>query len=289
MKNIARQRLPIPILVAMVFSAFAIPPIVSSYSIADPNIGKHRKMNQYSIIHTNILTVENNYQLVKSRIRDKLKAWPEMFRFDDTLKQIHYETEGPLIPEDNGKTSVLILLSNPHPHSVKQGMILSPNRNGKENAFWKTMRNTGFFKHEKAIDAPMMIRNQYQSPFRFFMAVLLPFPTEYPDDLIDIFGNAGYIKMMNQGKEEIKNLIEHNNIHHVICFGKTQYDALSRRPSPKNYTSTLKEGNIIQNSSWFSDDVKVFLTFPTGWRFMKNAKEIKAENLRQVFTAIHNN
>jgi len=242
-------------------------------------------MTPLSIIHTKTLTIENNYQLVKSRIQDKLKAWPEMFRFDDTLKQIHYETEGPLIPEGNGKTPVLILLSNPHPHSVKQGMILSPNRIGKENAFWETMRNTGFFKHENAIDAPMMIRNQYQSPFRFFMAVLLPFPTEYPDDLIDIFGNAGYIKMMNQGKEEIKNLIEHNNIHHVICFGKTQYDALSRMPSPRNYTSTLKEGNIIQTSSWFSDDVKISLTFPTGWRFMKNAKEIKAENLEQIFNA----
>ena len=246
-------------------------------------------MNQFSIIHTKALTIESNYQLVKSRIQDKLKAWPEMFRFDDTLKQIHYKTEGPLIPEDNGKRPVLILLSNPHPHSVKQGMILSPNRIGKENAFWETMRNSGFFKHENPIDAPMMIQNRYQSPFRFFMAILLTFPTEYPDDLIDIFGRTGYVKMMNQGKEEIKNLIERNNIDHVICFGKTQYDALSQTPSSRNYTSTLKEGKIIQNSSWFSDDVKVFLTFPTGWRFVKNAKEIKSESLRQIFAAIDSN
>jgi len=243
-------------------------------------------MTELSIIHTKKLNIENNYPVVKSQVQDKLKAWPEMFRFDDNLGQIHYETEGPLIPDDNGKKPVLILLSNPHPHSVKQGMILSPNRNGKENAFWETMRNSGFLKHENPIDAPMMIRNQYQSPFRFFMAVLLPFPTEYPDDLIDIFGSAGYARMMNQGKEEIKNLIEHNNIHHVVCFGKTQYEVLSQMPSPKSYTSILKEGQIIQTSSWFSDGVKVFLTFPTGWRFMKNAKKIKAENLMQIFSVI---
>ena len=209
-----------------------------------------------------------------------------MFKFDDNLKQIQYKTEGPLMPADNGKTPVLILLSNPHPHSVKQGMILSPNRIGRENPFWETMRNSGFFKHENPINASMMIQNKYQSPFRFFMAVLLPFPTEDPKDLIDIFGSAKYIKMMNQGKEEIKNLIERNNIHHVICFRKTQYDVLSQRPSPKNYTSMLKEGKIIQNNSWFSDGVKVFLTFPTGWRFMKNAKEIKAENLKQIFNIV---
>ena len=288
MKNIARQKLLIPILVAIVFSAFVIPLIVSSYSIADADTGENYKMTELSIIHTKTLIIENNYQLVKSQVQDKSKAWPEMFRFDDNLSQIHYETEGPLIPDDNGKKPVLILLSNPHPHSVKQGMILSPNRIGKENAFWETMRNSGFFKHENPIDAPMMIRNQYQSPFRFFMAVLLPFPTEYPDDLIDIFGNAGYIKMMNQGNEEIKSLIERNNIHHVICFGKTQYDVLSQTPSPKNYTSILKESKIIQTSSRLSDDVKVFLTFPTGWRFMENAQKIKAENLRQVFAAIDN-
>ena len=288
MKNIARQKLPISILVAMIFSAFAISSIVSSYSLADPDIGGNHKMTKLSIIHTKTLTIENNYQLVKSRIQDKLKAWPEMFRFDDTLGQIHYKTEGPLIPEDNGKTPLLILLSNPHPHSVKQGMILSPNRIGRENPFWETMRNSGFFKHENPINASMIIQNKYQSSFRFFMAVLLPFPTKDPKDLIDIFGSAGYIKMMNQGKEEIKNLIEDNGIHHVICFGKTQYDVLSRMPSPKNYISMLKESKIIQSNSWFSDNIKVFLTFPTGWRFIKNAKEIKAENLKLVFVTIGN-
>jgi len=89
-------------------------------------------------------------------------------------------------------------------------------------------------------------------------------------------------------KEEIKTLIERDNIHHVICFGKTQYDVLSRTPSPRSYTSILKDGQIIQSSTCFSDNVKVFLTFPTGWRFIKNAKEIKAENLRRVFAAIDN-
>jgi len=63
-------------------------------------------MTQLSIIHTKTLSIENKYQFVKSRIHDKLKAWPEMFRFDDNLSRIHYQTEGPLIPEDNGKKPV---------------------------------------------------------------------------------------------------------------------------------------------------------------------------------------
>jgi len=35
-------------------------------------------MNQFSTIHTKTLTIENNYQLITSRIQDKLNAWLEM-------------------------------------------------------------------------------------------------------------------------------------------------------------------------------------------------------------------
>jgi hypothetical protein len=59
-------------------------------------------MNSSSIIHTKTI-----------------KVWKDLYEFDDNCYQIKYKTEGPLIPENNSKLPVLILLSNPHPHSVK--------------------------------------------------------------------------------------------------------------------------------------------------------------------------
>jgi hypothetical protein len=126
-------------------------------------------MSSLSIIHENTITLEKNYYQVKSSIQEKLREWSDLYVFDDNKHQIIYKTEGPLIPEDNSKIPVLILLSNPHPHSVKQGMFLSPNRMGRGNPFWETLKNTGYFDYNGTIDAAVMIKNAYQSPFRFFM------------------------------------------------------------------------------------------------------------------------
>lgn len=38
----------------------------------------------------------------------------------------------------------MFLCSNPHPHSVKQGMFLSPNSKGQESLFWQVLRDSGW-------------------------------------------------------------------------------------------------------------------------------------------------
>ncbi len=69
------------------------------------------------------------------------------------------------------------------------GLVFSFVRDGegRTNPFWDTMSDTGYFNYDHKIDAADMIQNRYQSPFRFFMAVLFPFPTEDPTHLIDFF------------------------------------------------------------------------------------------------------
>lgn len=248
---------------------------------------KGKEMNSLSIIHEEVITVDRNYDTVKSTIQENLSKWSDMYMFDDTLHQIRYKTEGPLIPEVNSKTPVLILLSNPHPHSVKQGMFLSPNRTGRINPFWDTLGGTGCFEYDNKIDAAVMIKNQYQGPFRFFMAVLFPFPTEDPNHLIDFFGRREYDKMLETSKEAIKKLVVDNKIMNIICFGKTQYDIIKRSYfATGNYISILKDGAIIKDKIWFSENISVYLTYPTGWRFVKNHKILKKDNLIKIFNFI---
>lgn len=244
----------------------------------------------YLIISEQFLELGSDYLRVKLIIQEKLREWSDLFAFDDSAHKIRYNTEGPLIPEDNSKIPVLILLSNPHPHSVKQGMFLSPNRMGRENPFWETLRSSGYFDYNGTIDATGMIKNKYYSPFKFFMAVLFPFPTEDPTHLIDIFGATEYRKMIVVSKESIKKLIIDQNIANIICFGKTQYDIIiNSRNRTDRYISILKEGNIIWDSVWFSEKINAYLTYPTGWRFVKNFSILKSENLKAVFEKIINN
>jgi hypothetical protein len=89
-----------------------------------------------------------------------LFEWSDLFEFDDHNRSIFYKTEDPLTPKNNSKTPILILLSNPHPHSVKQGMFLSPNRSGRENPFWGTLRESGYFEHTGLVDQDVMTENR---------------------------------------------------------------------------------------------------------------------------------
>jgi hypothetical protein len=245
-------------------------------------------MDALSIIHEETVIIERDYDQVKTVIQEKLSDWSDLYIFDDVNHKIRYKTEGPLIPDDNSKTPILILLSNPHPHSVKRGMFLSPNRMGKANPFWNTLRDTGLFSYDGKINATAMIKNEYQSPFRFFIAVLFPFPTEDPKHLIDFFGKQEYEKMIEASKDSIKKLIVDHKIMNVICFGKTQYDIIKRsHHASDNYISVLKKGECVQDKIWFSENISAYLTYPTGWRFAENHVSLKKENLKRILNSIN--
>ncbi len=243
-------------------------------------------MNSQSVICDDTLKFEANYPDIKSNIQQKLQDSIDLYKFDDIARQIRYRTEGPLVPNDNRKIPILILLSNPHPHSVRQGMFLSPNRVGKENPFWNTLRGTGYFKHANQITPSLMIENRYESPFRIFIAVLLSFPSNYPHELPEIFGVGEYQKMILAGKRRIEELLAKYDIKNVICFGKTQYDVMASFATPDQYTNALKCGKVIQNQASFSNAVSIFLTFPTGWRYDTDSQRMKCESLKQIMEII---
>jgi len=45
-----------------------------------------------------------------------------------------------------GRQRVLLLFSNPHPHSIQQGMFLPPSVKGRLSFFWTGMLEAGWFK-----------------------------------------------------------------------------------------------------------------------------------------------
>jgi hypothetical protein len=245
-------------------------------------------MDNHSIICDETLKFETNYYEIKSNIQQKLQDSVDLYKFDDNAKQIRYHTEGPLVPDNNGKIPILILLSNPHPHSVRQGMFLSRNRVGRENPFWSTLRGTGYFECSNPITLSLMIENRYESPFRIFIAVLLSFPSNFPNELPDIFGEGEYQKMVTTGKRKTEVLLTKHDIKNVICFGKTQYDIMSSLSSPDRYTNILRQGNIINGQTSFSNATSIFLTFPTGWRYDTNSQNMKCENLKQIMEIVLN-
>lgn len=74
----------------------------------------------------------------------------------------------------------MFLCSNPHPHSVKQGMFLSPNSKGQESLFWQVLRDSGWiFNFEENQDPRLLsekfLNIEYDSPVEFFFIVTMLF------------------------------------------------------------------------------------------------------------------
>ncbi len=248
--------------------------------------GRPSKPTERELIKERKIQLENSYESAKAKLEEILRDYIDLFRFDDEHKIIYYKSEGPLIPDINSRIPVLVLLSNPHPLSVQKGMFLSPNSMGIENPFWKTLRLSGGVDGSVSADANIMINNLYTSRFRFFMAVLLPFPTEDPDHLSEIFGSSIYERMLSEGAEEIQSLILENDLKFVICFQKLQYEAVVNSEPMTGYKNDLISGKLIHDHSSFSKEVIAYLTYPTGWRFHKDHVNLKKDSLRRIFVDI---
>ena len=87
------------------------------------------------------------YEKVKGRAIHFLeKYWdsPNIFVFNDAERSVTFTSEK-LIPNIfTNRIRVMLLFSNPHPHSIHQGMFLSPNTRGRENLFWPVMKDSGW-------------------------------------------------------------------------------------------------------------------------------------------------
>jgi hypothetical protein len=66
----------------------------------------------------------------------------------------------------------MLLFSNPHPHSVHQGMFLAPGIKGGEHPFWPVMEKAGWLPIAKENRNPkqladICLKANYQGPFEF--------------------------------------------------------------------------------------------------------------------------
>ena len=68
-----------------------------------------------------------DYKAIKDRAVKVLGAGSgDTVDFNDVSREVTFRSER-LIPSHKERPSVILLFSNPHPHSIRQGMFLSPN------------------------------------------------------------------------------------------------------------------------------------------------------------------
>jgi hypothetical protein len=186
----------------------------------------------------------------------------------------------------------MLLFSNPHPYSVHQGMFLSPNTKGHENLFWPVMECAGWLPIAKENRNPkqladICLKAEYQGPLEFIFYCYYAFPTDYPEHIRRIFGKEFFRQVIEpEAIDEFKKTIQETSVEAVVTFNKGIFNLLTK-DKIKLCRERLIEGDLIQSQiKGFDRDVPIFLTFPTGWRFHVNFKQLRKVSLDTIRTAI---
>ncbi|MCL0069626.1 hypothetical protein M1O54_03420 [Dehalococcoidia bacterium] len=235
------------------------------------------------------------YENIKNRATKILGKYLEdsnLISFDDVEKRVTFTSER-LAPVNRSKRPpVMLLFSNPHPHSIKQGMFLSANIKNRENLFWPTMRNAGWFSIPEAKRNPedlrdMFLQVKYPGPFELYFYCYYVFPTRLPDDIRRIFGKGVFDQIIKpNARDEFTSELNKTDAKAVVTFNKGIFNLVSDEKI-KRYIAQLNKGEMVQGRIIvFDKGIPIFLTHPTGWRYDKEFKTLRETSLKKIKAAI---
>jgi hypothetical protein len=235
------------------------------------------------------------YEGVKERatqVLDKYLGYPDLITFNDLDRSVTYSTERLIPTVPTRRPRVMLLFSNPHPHSVHEGMFLSPNTKGRENLFWPVLRDAGWLSiaeenHNPKQLADICLKATYQGPFELIFYCYFAFPTDFPEDIKRIFGRMYFSQFIEpEAIDEFRKTIQETSVEAVVTFNKGIFNLVSK-DQIEQYIERLMEGELIQSQVKGIDRcMPIFLTFPTGWRYRGQYRKFRKDSLDTIRTAI---
>jgi hypothetical protein len=226
---------------------------------------------------------------------DKYPEYPELISFNDSDQSVTFSSER-LIPSiSTNRPRLMLLCSNPHLHSVHQGMFLSPNTKGRENPFWPAMEAAGWLPIPKEDRTPhhladICLKAGYPGPFEFIFYCYYAFPTNFPEDIAKIFGKEYFNQHIEpEAIKDFGKTIQETSVQAVVTFNKGIFNLVSQDPIDK-YIERLLAGDLIHSQvKGVAGNIPIFLTFPTGWRYRKDYMKFRQASLDTIRVAILNN
>jgi len=231
------------------------------------------------------------YKSIKRRAEKFLEKYLDysgVIAFNDADKSVRFATER-LIPERSfGRHPLMLLFSNPHPHSIQQGMFFSPNTKGQQSTFWSIMRRAGWFDVPESKCSPKHLRDhflqvKYDGPFAFSFYCYYAFPTGYPDHIRKVFGESFFKRVIeHEAKAEFKKTLEQTGIESIITFNKDIFNHVAREKI-STYIALLNKGKVVRGQVRDTDkDISIFLTYPTGWHYHSKYQDLRKCNLEKI-------
>ena len=154
------------------------------------------------------------------------------------------------------------------------------------------MRDAGWLPIEEENRNPkqladICLKANYQGPFELIFYCYYTFPTDFPDDIIRIFGRKYFSQLIEpEAIDEFRRIIQETSVEAVVTFNKGIFNLVSK-DQIERYVERLMEGELIQSQVKEIDRyVPIFLTFPTGWRYRRQYMQLRKDSLDTIRTAI---
>lgn len=213
----------------------------------------------------------------------------KIYTIDNHILQ--YSSECLIPDQTDNRRPLLLLLGNPAPHSVREGMFFAYEGNRSEHRFWKSLNNAGILSFNTPFDNCQKRKREFlcnqQSRYLIGLAVVYTMPSPPSDKvwggvngLKKLFGATAFLKITCQEKYRIEKIIQKfcGNNGSVIVFQKDAYLSIKDAQSPDYSRGMASRGELIGHCS---NGNKLFCAPPT--RYNNNA-EILKKFIKKIFT-----
>jgi len=235
------------------------------------------------------------YESARDRAGQLLKkylGYPGLITFNGADRSVTFSTERLIPAASKDRPRVMLLFSNPHPHSVHQGMFLSPNTIKRENLFWPVMEDAGWLLIAKENRSPkqladICLKANYSGPFDLIFYCYYAFPTNFPEDISKIFGKEYFKQVIEpEAMDEFRTTIKKTCVEAIVTFNKEIFNLVSK-DKIDHCLERLMQGSLIQSRiNGIDRNIPIFLTFPTGWRYHRQFRQFRKASLDDIKIAI---
>ncbi len=203
----------------------------------------------------------------------------------DDQKCVSFQSECILPHANANRTRILLLFSNAHPESIKNGMFHTAESGVAD--LWNDLCTTDLFSADREIlNNPDKLRNlcllgNYSSRFILGFVTYWIFPTFKPKHLKELFGNVREPYGFENTKERFNLLLDSWNPKAIICFNGEVFEDVTGL-STKGYTRHLKEELFHATYNHKNNSFPIFLTFPASWRYIEEAAAFRQRSLKRI-------
>jgi len=250
------------------------------------------------IITKQSLKLGSNFDSIKRKIETDSKycGLRKLCKFYPDEKRIEYSTERIYPSERPGRIPILFLFSNPHPDSVRRGLLFSEPRS---KAFWQRLFESKYFRMRTDDEinlehwnestpkrlGQLMVEGRYESDFLLYSHCFYPVPTNQLQDFKNLFkGDAEARKAINiESRTELIRLAKKENVKHIVVFtvplfqmitqtSKPGWRGLIKRPKYDFPRDEEVEKRRAKLSMGNIDDIDVYMSLDTRWKNVTTRK-----------------